>query len=72
VVAGDGEATQLASGVVTGKLCCSSGENEGTKGGGGLRRSFLDSQFGMCGGTPVRQRAKHGARVSIFVGQNSL
>ncbi len=42
VAAGDGEATQLASGVVTGMLRCSSDEYEGTKGGGGLRRSFRD------------------------------
>jgi hypothetical protein len=37
VVAGDGEAVWLASGVVAGKIRCSSGEDEGTKGGGGLR-----------------------------------
>jgi hypothetical protein len=40
VAAGDGEVVQLASGVDIGKLLCSSGEDEGTKGGGGLRRSF--------------------------------
>jgi hypothetical protein len=32
VAAGDGEATRLASGVVVGKLRCSFGEDEGTKG----------------------------------------
>jgi hypothetical protein len=30
VAAGDGEATQLASGIVAGKFQCSSGEDEGT------------------------------------------
>jgi hypothetical protein len=35
VVAGDGEAVQLALGVDAGKLRCSSREDEGTKGGGG-------------------------------------
>jgi hypothetical protein len=37
VAAGDGEAVQLASGVNAGKLWCSSGEDEGTKGGGSLQ-----------------------------------
>jgi hypothetical protein len=37
VAAGDGEADRLASGVDADKLWCSSGEDEGTKGGGGLR-----------------------------------
>jgi hypothetical protein len=37
VAAGDGEATQLASGIIIGKLQCSFGEDKGTKGGGGLR-----------------------------------
>jgi hypothetical protein len=59
VAAGDGEAVQLASGVDAGKLQCSSGEDEGTKGGGSLRRSFQDSQFGTRGGTPARRRASH-------------
>jgi hypothetical protein len=35
--AGDGEATRLPSGVIAGKLRCSSGDDEGTKGGGSLR-----------------------------------
>jgi hypothetical protein len=35
--AGDGEAVRLASGVDAGKLRCSSGEDEGTNEGGGLR-----------------------------------
>jgi hypothetical protein len=35
VAAGNGEEVRLASGVDTGKLWCSSGEDEGTKGGGG-------------------------------------
>jgi hypothetical protein len=34
VAAGDGEAVRLASGVNAGKHWCSSGEDEGTKGGG--------------------------------------
>jgi hypothetical protein len=42
VAAGNGEEVRLASGVDTGKLWCSSGEDEGTKGGDGLRRSFRD------------------------------
>jgi hypothetical protein len=37
VVAGDSEAVRLASGVDAGKLRCSSDEDEGTKGGGGLQ-----------------------------------
>jgi hypothetical protein len=37
VAAGEGEVVQLASGVDAGKLRCSSDEDEGTKGGGGLR-----------------------------------
>jgi hypothetical protein len=36
VAAGDGEAIQLASGVDAGKLRCSSGEDEGAKGGSAL------------------------------------
>jgi hypothetical protein len=54
VVAGDGEAVRLASGVDVGKLWCSSGEDEGMKGGEGLQRSFRDGRLGMGGGTPVR------------------
>jgi hypothetical protein len=42
VAVGDGEVVQLALGVDAGKLWCSSGEDEGTKGAGGLRRSFRD------------------------------
>jgi hypothetical protein len=61
VAAGNSEATRLASDVITGKLRCSSGEDEGTKGGGGLRRSFLDGRFGTGGGTPARRWAKHGS-----------
>jgi hypothetical protein len=34
VAAGDSEAVRLASGVHADKLRCSSGEDEGTKGGG--------------------------------------
>jgi hypothetical protein len=37
VAAGDGEAVRLASGVDVGKLRCSSGEDEGTKGGDDLQ-----------------------------------
>jgi hypothetical protein len=55
VAAGDGEATQLALGIVASKLWCSSGEDEGTNGGSGLLRSFLDGRFGTGDGTPVRQ-----------------
>jgi hypothetical protein len=54
VMAGDGEAVRLASGVDVGKLWCSSGEDEGMKGGEGLQRSFRDGRLGMGGGTPVR------------------
>jgi hypothetical protein len=39
----------MALGVDIGKLLCSSGEDEGTKGGGGLRRSFWDGRFGTGG-----------------------
>jgi hypothetical protein len=55
VAAGDGEAVRLALGVDVGKLRCSSGEDEGTKGGGGLQRSFWDGRFGTSGDTPVRR-----------------
>jgi hypothetical protein len=41
-VVGDGEAVRSALGVDAGKLWCSSVEGDGTKGGGGLRRSFRD------------------------------
>jgi hypothetical protein len=37
VATGDGEAVRLASGVNASKLRCSSGEDEGTKAGSGLR-----------------------------------
>jgi hypothetical protein len=67
VAAGDGEATWLASGVIAGKLRCSSGEDEGTKRGGGFWRSFLDGRFGTDDG-----ELNTTARVSIFVGQNLL
>jgi hypothetical protein len=59
VAAGDGEAARLASGVDADKLWCSSCEDEGTKGGGGLQRSFWDGGFDTGGGTPTRQRASH-------------
>jgi hypothetical protein len=36
VVAGDVEAVRLASGIDIGKLWCSFGEDEGSKGGSGL------------------------------------
>jgi hypothetical protein len=36
VATSDGEAVWLGAGVNIGKLRCSSGEDEGTKGGGGL------------------------------------
>jgi hypothetical protein len=60
VAAGDDEVSRLASGVVTGKLWCSSSEDEGTKGGCDLRWSFLDGRFGMGSDTLVRRRASHG------------
>jgi hypothetical protein len=59
VVAGDGEAVRLASGVDVGKLWSSSGEDEGTKGSGDLRRYFRDGRFGTGCGTPARWRASH-------------
>jgi hypothetical protein len=37
VAAGDGEAVRLVSVVDAGELRCSTSEDEGTKGGGGLR-----------------------------------
>jgi hypothetical protein len=40
VATGDDEAVRLALGVDASKLRCSSGEDEGTNEGGGLRRSF--------------------------------
>jgi hypothetical protein len=43
MVAGDSEAVRPKLGVDIGELWCSSGEDEGTKGGGGLRGSFRDS-----------------------------
>jgi hypothetical protein len=43
MAAGDGEAVQLEIGVDVGELWCSSGEDQGTKGGGGLWRSFRGS-----------------------------
>jgi hypothetical protein len=55
VAACDGEVVQLALGVNAGKLRCSSSEDEGTKGGGGLRRSFWDGRFSTGGGTPARR-----------------
>jgi hypothetical protein len=55
VVAGDSEVVRLASGIDAGKLWCSSGEDEGTKGGGGLQRSFQDGRFSTGGGTPVQR-----------------
>jgi hypothetical protein len=59
VAAGNSEAVWLASGVDAGKLRCSSGEDEGTKGGDGLRRSFRDGQFGTSDSTLARRRASH-------------
>jgi hypothetical protein len=55
VAAGDGEAVQLASCVDTGKLQCSFGEVEGTKGGGGPRRSFQDGRFSTGGDAPLQR-----------------
>jgi hypothetical protein len=43
MAAGDGEAVPPKLGIDIEKLWCSSGEDEGTKGGGGLQRSFWDS-----------------------------
>jgi hypothetical protein len=36
------------------------GEDEGTKGDGGIRRSFLNGRFSTGGSTPVRWQASHG------------
>jgi hypothetical protein len=55
VVASNGEAVRLASGIDAGKLWCSSGEDEGTIMGGGLQHSFQDGQFGTGGGILVWQ-----------------
>jgi hypothetical protein len=71
VVAGDGEAVRLASAVDAGKLLCSYGEDKGTNGGGGLRRSFrvVDSARAVahrCGG-----ELHTAARVLTIVDQNS-
>jgi hypothetical protein len=60
VAAGNIRAARLALGVVAGKLWCSSGEDEGTKGDGGIQRSFLNGRFSMGGSTPVRWQASHG------------
>jgi hypothetical protein len=68
VVAGDGEAVRLVSSVDAGKLWCSSGEDEGTKVGGGLRRSFRDGRFDTGGGTPVRRQASHGGKGFDYCG----
>jgi hypothetical protein len=59
VAAGNSEAVWLASGVDTGKLRCSSDEDECTKGGGGLQHSFRDGRFGRGDSTPARRRASH-------------
>jgi hypothetical protein len=59
VAASDGEAVWLGAGVNIGKLRCSSSEDEGTKGGGGLWRSFQDGWFGTGGSTPVQRQALH-------------
>jgi hypothetical protein len=55
VAASDDEAVQLASGVNADKLWCSYGEDEGTKRGGGLQRSFWDGRFSTGGGTLVQR-----------------
>jgi hypothetical protein len=52
---GDAEVVQLASGINAGKLWYSSGEDEGTKGGDGLQRSFRDGRFSMGGDTLARR-----------------
>jgi hypothetical protein len=51
VATGDGEVVKLASGIDVDKLRFFSGEDEGTKGGRGLRRSFQDGRFDTGGGT---------------------
>jgi hypothetical protein len=55
MAAGDGEAVRPKLGIDVGELWCSSGEDEGTKGGDGLQRSFRDSQFSTGGGLTVWQ-----------------
>jgi hypothetical protein len=51
VATGDGEAVWLALSIDASKLWCSSSGDEGTKWGGGLRRSFRDGRFGTGDGT---------------------
>jgi hypothetical protein len=68
VAAGNNEAIRLASGVDAGKLQCSSGEYEGTKQGGDLRRSFRDGRFSTGRGTLARWRASHGGKGFNYCG----
>jgi hypothetical protein len=65
MVASDGDAVRLASVIDASKLRCSSGEDEGTKGGGGHRRSFRDGRFGTGGELHTT------ARVLTIADQNS-
>jgi hypothetical protein len=63
MVAGNGEAVRsnLDIGVIG--LLCSFSEDEGTKGGSGLRRLSLDSWLGTGSGKMARRRAKMVTRV---------
>jgi hypothetical protein len=66
VAIGDSEAVRLASDIDASKLWCSSGDDEGTKGGGNLRRSFRDGRFSTGGGELHTE-----ARVLTIADQNS-
>jgi hypothetical protein len=71
VAVGDGEAVRLALGVVAGKLRCSSGEDEGTKGA-----VVFDGRTGMVDSARVAAPRRGGelhtaARVSTITDQYS-
>jgi hypothetical protein len=69
VAAGDSEAVRLASGVHADKLRCSSGEDEGTKGGGDPSETVDSARAAThrCGGELHME-----ARVLTIADQNSL
>jgi hypothetical protein len=71
VVTGDGEAVQLASGIDAGKLRCSSGEDEGTKGA-----AVFGDPFGMVDSARAAAHRRGGelhttARVLTIADKNS-
>jgi hypothetical protein len=70
VAAGVGEATWLASGVVTGKLCCSSGEDEGTKGAAVFGDPSWLVNLALAAAHRRGGELNTVARESIFAGQN--